>query len=91
MDDNTNPSIRNIARIRTIKHAAEHIKKMDPETTVGEFYIRQLILSGKLRCNKSGNRYLVDLDRLEEYLANPPVAESDSVKEFGKLRRIQQN
>jgi excisionase family DNA binding protein len=78
-----------LARIRTIKGAAAHQKEKDPGTMVGEWFIRQLILSGKLKCHRSGNRYLVDLDRLEAYLENPPE-EKSAVVEYGKLRKVQQ-
>ena len=77
-----------MARIRTISETAIYIKTMDPDTTIGEWYIRKIIKSGKLKCHRAGNRFLVDLDRLEEYLANPPEEIPIDEVRYGRLRKI---
>lgn len=76
------------ARIMTITGATAQYKKDHPGTCIGEYFLRQLCTSGKLKCHRAGNRYLVDITRLEEYLANPPEEETP-VAEHGGLR-IQQ-
>jgi len=78
-----------LARMRTINQAASYFKERDPATALGAWNIRQLILSKKVKCHKSNSRYLINLDLLEEYLANPPEEET-LVEEYGTLRKVQQ-
>ena len=51
-------------RIRTIQKAYEEIKQADPETSITQFRIRELVINGDVPSVKSGNKYLVDLDKL---------------------------
>jgi len=76
-----------MARMRTIKSAIEHIKQQDPESCVTEWWLRQMVKSGKLRHHMAGTKYLLDIDYLEEYLRNPP---EDIVTpfEYGRLRQV---
>ena len=76
------------ARMRTIKQAVGEIKQEDPRSCVSEWYLRQLVKSGKLKCHKAGNKYLLDLDSLEEFLKNPPVIDKLG-PQSGTLRRVQ--
>ena len=78
-----------LPRMRTIKETAAYLKQQDPDTALGETYLRNLIRRGELKCHKAGTRYLVDLSRLEEYLANPPQDKPESANDYGKLRKIQ--
>ena len=55
-------------RIRTVDKAYEEIKRIDPDTCISKSYIRQIVMSGDIKSKRSGNRYLFDLDELEEYL-----------------------
>lgn len=57
-----------MARIRTIKKAYEEISKADPNTCLTEHHIRQLAINGNIPTTKAGNKYLLDLDKLIEYL-----------------------
>ncbi len=57
-----------IARFRTIRQCLETIKNLDPDTAITEWYIRQLCKNGKIICNGSGNKFLVCLDSLLEFL-----------------------
>lgn len=76
-----------MARIRTIKQAVQTIKESDPETGISEWWLRQLVKSGKLKYHKAGNKYLIDIDLLGEFLANPP---SETVKKpLGIIRKIE--
>lgn len=54
--------------IRTINGAVEELRKEDPETPINTDMLRRWIASGKLKHTKSGNRYLIDMDVLREYL-----------------------
>ena len=61
----------NIPRMRTVHEAAEEMKKLDANTAVTEYHIRRLVLDGVLPKVKAGKKYLINLDSLLDYLANP--------------------
>ncbi len=54
--------------IRTINGAIKELRKEDPETPIKSDTLRRWIASGKLKHTKSGNRYLIDMDVLKEFL-----------------------
>jgi excisionase family DNA binding protein len=56
------------------------IKIGDPNTCITEHLIRQLIISGTVPSVKVGNKYLVNVDLLLEYLANPQTSEPECAK-----------
>lgn len=53
----------NIPRMETINKAAEI-------TGLSKHFIRQKAISGEIVCVKAGNKYLINVDRLIEYLNN---------------------
>ena len=56
-------------RLRTIPEAAAFIKARDPETYVSEWMLRKLTKQKKIPAVNYGNKYLIDLARLEADLA----------------------
>lgn len=60
-----------IPRMRTVPEAAKEMKRIDPNTAVTEYHIRQLALSGVLPRVKAGRKMLINFDLLLEYLQNP--------------------
>lgn len=56
-----------MARMRTIKSAYEEIHKADPGTCLTEYRLRQLVIEGDIKSIKAGNKYLIDMDSLENY------------------------
>lgn len=58
-------------RMRTIDQAAEYVRAIDPETALTKTAIRRKVITGEIPSSKSGRKYLLDLDRLEEFLFNP--------------------
>ena len=54
--------------IRTINGAIEELRKEDPKTPINSHMLRRWIASGELKHTKSGNRYLIDMDVLKEFL-----------------------
>ena len=58
-------------RIRTIKEAITEIKDKDPMTKFSEHNLRRMLKEGVLPYFKAGNRSLINMDLLEQYLANP--------------------
>jgi hypothetical protein len=75
-----------MARMRTIKQAIQSMKEHDPDSCFSEWWLRQLVKTGKLKCHRAGNRYLIDIDLLEEFLKNPP--NKDDIKPVGIIRKI---
>ena len=77
-------------RMRTISQTVQYLKQQDPDTAIGDYWLRQKIKSGELKYHIAGHsRYLIDLDYLEAYLSNPPAeVKAESVSEYGKIRRI---
>ena len=77
-------------RMRTISEAVSEIRAADPNSAVTPYRVRQLILSGVLPSVRAGNKYLVNLDLLLEYL-NEPTADkfrqAETKEEIG-IRRI---
>lgn len=80
-----------IPRMRTIMAAAQYFRERDPGTEIGPYFIRELIKNGKLKTVRAGNKYLLDLDCLEAYLAEGSIVEetSDTVLPFKGIRRVQ--
>ncbi|MCR5199629.1 MAG: DNA-binding protein [Saccharofermentans sp.] len=55
-------------KIRTIRGAVAELRQVDPDTSVTEYTLRQLIKSGVLPVVMSGNRYLINMDTLADVL-----------------------
>lgn len=58
-----------MARMRTIKQAAQHVRGIDPGTALTETAIRRLLITGAVPSVRVGVKYLIDLDALEAYLS----------------------
>ena len=54
--------------IRTINGAIQELRKDDPDTPINADMLRRWIASGKLKHTMSGNRHLIDMDVLREFL-----------------------
>lgn len=55
-------------QVRTIKQAADYLRSCDPDTPITEYTIRHWILTGDLPMIRAGNKYLVNLETLTNYL-----------------------
>ena len=66
-------SNRPLPRMRTVHEAAEELRRMDEGTAVTEYHIRQLAVNNVIPRVKAGKKYLINLDALIEYLANPEM------------------
>jgi len=60
-----------IPRMRVAKEIAKEIKALDPNTGLSESAIRRLVKEGKLKSVKIGNRHLINLDSVIEFLSAP--------------------
>lgn len=68
---NLNTDKIKLPHMRTIPESAKELKRIDPNTAVTEYHIRQLALSGVLPRVKAGRKMLINFDLLLEYLQNP--------------------
>ncbi|HYE08701.1 MAG TPA: DNA-binding protein [Patescibacteria group bacterium] len=59
-----------MVKMRTIKDALGDIKAVDPGTAVTKHYLRNLVITGAVPTVKAGNKYLINMDLLENYLSN---------------------
>ena len=75
---------RKIPIVLTVKDAVHKIKEDCPNTAVTEHYLRQLIRDGVLPNLRAGNKQLINLDVLIEYLTDP-AAEKFQQKEKNKM------
>lgn len=76
-------------RMRSIRATAEYFKQEDPETPVNEYMLRRLINQKKISVVYAGNKALINLDKLIDYLNNDVKEEQvETIKDYGKLRKI---
>ena len=63
-------------RMRTIREAFEYIATTDPETAITQYALRRLVISGEIPSVRIGNKYLVALEAIDEYLQGkqPPIS-----------------
>ena len=64
-----------VPRMRTVHEAAEELRKLDAGTAVTEYHIRQLAINNIIPRVKAGKKYLINLDALIAYLADPKEVE----------------
>lgn len=57
-----------MSRIRSIHDAHVLIKEEDKDSAVTEYFIRKLVTEGKIPSFKTGNKHLLDVDVLKEFL-----------------------
>lgn len=66
----SNTTTKKIRRMRTINQAVEEFKKEDPTTAITYSFINTLVKENKIKSINVGNKRLIDLDSLLEYLMN---------------------
>ena len=74
--------------MRTLDECYNEIKKIDENTAISKYYIRQLAISGKIPVVMCGRKRLINLDGLIEYLSGSGTAENNSAAEDSKIRPI---
>ena len=76
-----------LPKMRTIREAAAFLIAQDSGCAIGQAWIRRAIRTGILPYVESGNRCLIDLDRLEKVLSEQTVM-APPVRQPGKIPRI---
>lgn len=57
-------------RLRSLQQAYEEIHKADPDSAISFGYIRKSVIDGRCPATKSGKKWLVDMDALENFIRN---------------------
>lgn len=57
-----------LPRMRILKDAYEELKKLDPDTSITTYFIRNLALEGKVKSVMAGRKRLINFDDLLQYL-----------------------
>lgn len=58
-------------KLRTIKQSVEFLREQDPGCALTPTALRRKIVAGELPCIMAGNKYLLDVDTLEQHLFAP--------------------
>lgn len=75
-------------QMRTIEQAATLLKEQDENTSVTKNCIRNWIKNNQLKHVRVGNRYLVSLETLGEFLKGDIMPEQAQQAGQGNIRRI---
>lgn len=84
-----------ISRMRTVGQTVKYFKDNDPETVVGEYFLRKMIKSGELPVVMAGNKALINLDNLIDYFNGTSIPKEQLEDreelpfEYGKLRKVE--
>ncbi len=80
-----------LARMRTLDECYTEIKRMDENTAISKYYIRQLALSGKIPVVMCGRKRLINLDGLIEYISSYGNTAAPDVIPYGYTGNFIQN
>lgn len=75
-------------RVRTINEAARWVKEVDPDTALTPTAIRRLVTRGEIPSRRAGNKYLLDLDTLERFMAGELQQQPAPAPGFGAIRPV---
>ena len=76
-------------RMRTISETFKHIKEADPDTKLTYWAFRNMVITGRIPSNFAGRKYLINIDRLEEYFSNDAEREAEKLaqpEDYGIIR-----
>ena len=75
-------------KMRTIDQLAAYIRELDPDTALTKTALRRLVISGQIPCRKIGQKYIVSIEAVTDYLAETPKKEAQSPQVVG-IRPVQ--
>ncbi|MDR0906792.1 MAG: hypothetical protein LBN00_11600 [Oscillospiraceae bacterium] len=75
-------------KMRTLNQAMDAIRAQDPGTALTPHALRRAVLSGIVPCVHAGRKRLIDIDRIEEYLAAETAEVTEPTVTNG-IRRIE--
>ncbi len=59
-----------MTKLRTIDKAVDELKKADPDTALTVWALRQLVKNGAIPVLKVGNKQLVSMEAVENFVAS---------------------
>ena len=74
--------------MRTIDQAFDYVLEQDSETSLTKTALRRLVTTGKLPSVRVGQKYLVSLETLEEYMNGNIPDTSPAAIAVNGIRRI---
>lgn len=72
-----------LPRMRTIDQTVAWLRETDPDTAFTKTALRRLVVSGRLPSVRVGQKYLLNLDTLEDFLqgsASVPMVEATGIR-----------
>lgn len=75
-----------IPTMRTIDQASTYIRQIDPNTAITKTALRRLVVSGKIPSRRVGQKYLVSIEAVSEFLNCAPT--SKECPQAGKIRPV---
>ncbi len=76
--------MNNIPQMRTIKEVHKEIKKVDPNSSLTLYAVRQLVNTGKVTYIRRGRKILVDLAEVMDYLNFRKLPKSTTKEEVSE-------
>jgi excisionase family DNA binding protein len=70
-----------MVRLRTLKECYEYIQSKDEKTAVTPYFLRQMVIQGKIPYLRAGSKYLISLETLERFLTGDLQVEYTSEPE----------
>ena len=74
-------------RMRTIEQAHAELLAADPGCAIAKTALRRMVVSGQVPSCRMGTKYLIDLDRLPDYLFPDSSKEGQTVT--NGIRRLE--
>ena len=76
-------------RLRGINEAAAHFRACDPDTALTKTALRRLVRAGEIPSVRIGQKYLLDVDRIEDLFSQGTQPQMAPLPETGGIRRIE--
>lgn len=77
-----------LPRMRILKDAYEELEKLDPDTSITTYFIRNLALEGKVKSVMAGRKRLINFDDLLQYLDDQRDCTEQLEQSENQIRRI---
>ena len=75
-------------KVRTISGAVDFIKSRDPDTAITPTAIRRLVWSGTIPHVRAGNKYLITVQSIEDWVSGKGVSAKNN-ETIGGIRRVE--
>ena len=80
--------MKSLPRMRTINQAADYLREQDSQTAFTNTALRRLIVTGALPSVRVGNKYLISLEVLDEFLSTGNTQKKSEKQISGAIRPV---